>query len=101
MRPAKDVICEGENFVLKADEEGVYYLFVPDMGVLGPGNVMFHVENMVKTAIQNFPAPIKSIRWMESGEELQFTQNGGDVTVDCTQYEYGRNYVVRVAKIEV
>ena len=100
-RPAKEIECEGENFVLKADEDGVYYLFVPGLGVLGPGNVMFRVENMIRTSLQNFPAPIKSIRWMENGEDLKFTQEGGTVTVDCTQYEYGRNYVVRVAKIEV
>lgn len=101
VRPAKDVVCEGENFVLKADRDGVYYLFVPGMGVLGSGNVMLRVENMVKTVIKNFPASIKSIRWIENNEELKFTQDGGDVTVDCTQYEYGRNYVVRVARIEV
>lgn len=95
-----EAVCEGENFVLRGDD-GAYYLFVPGMGVLGPGNVMFQVENMIQIAIERFPRPIRRIFWMENGEELQFTQNGDRVSVDCTQYEYGRNYVVRVAKIEV
>lgn len=99
VRPS-DVICEGDNFVLRGDN-GTYYLFIPGMGVLGPGNVMFQVENMVQVLLQNFPQPIRRISWMENGEELHFVQDGGTVNIDCTQYEYGRNYVVRVAKIEV
>lgn len=99
VRPT-DVICEGDSFVLRGDD-GAYYLFVPGMGVLGPGNVMRKVENMIRTAVRNFPKPIRRIFWMENGEDLHFTQDGGSVDIECTQYEYGRNYAVRVAKIEV
>ncbi len=101
VRPASQVECEGENFILKADQEGLYYLFVPGLGVLGPGNVMFFVENIVKTKFSNFPCKVKRISWIDNNEELNFSQNGDEVTVECTQYEYGRNYVVRIAKIEV
>lgn len=99
VRPT-DAVCDGDNFVLRGDNNA-YYLFVPGMGVLGPGNVMFKIENMVRVLIRDFPQPVRRIFWIEDGQELKFSQDGSTVDIECTQYEYGRNYVVRVAKIEV
>ncbi len=101
VRPAAGVECDGEKFILKADEPGVYYLFVPNLGIVGSANVVAQVENMVKANVTGFPEKIKSIHWIENGEELSFNQDGDKVEVFCSQYEYGRNYVVRVAKITV
>lgn len=101
VRPAAGVECDGEKFILKADQPGIYYLFVPNLGIVGSANVVSRVENMVKASITGFPEEIKSIRWIENDEKLNFTQDGDKVDINCTQYEYGRNYVVRVAKIEV
>jgi alpha-L-fucosidase len=52
---------------------------------------------------QGIKQPIKSVRWMDNGEELTFAQNAeaGLTTVNFTGYPYGTNMVVRVAEIEL
>ena len=35
------------------------------------------------------------------GKELTFTQNDNEVNINTEKFEYGQDYVVRIAKIEV
>lgn len=42
---------------------------------------------------------IQSVTWLDNGETVSFIQNSNDVVVTTVPYTYGRNLVVRVAKI--
>ena len=44
---------------------------------------------------------IKRITWLDNGDKVDFEQNNGKVTVKTVPYTYGRQLVVRVAKIEM
>jgi threonylcarbamoyladenosine tRNA methylthiotransferase MtaB len=44
---------------------------------------------------------IKSLKWMDNGEDLKFIQGNGMLCFDATGYEYGKSLVVRVAKAEI
>ena len=43
---------------------------------------------------------IRKITWLDNGENVEFEQKDGRVTVKTVPYTYGRQLVVRVAKIE-
>ena len=43
---------------------------------------------------------IKKISWVDNGEPVEFEQNGKSVLVKTVPFQYGRQLVVRVAKIE-
>jgi hypothetical protein len=42
---------------------------------------------------------VQSITWMESGNAVPFTQEGGKLTVVTQPFCYGCHWAVRVAKI--
>ena len=92
-----------KNFALLSD--GKYYLYVHDLVIKGSSNVTVEVTatGIGPRKFDNFDKRIKSIKWVDNGEELHFEQNFEDksFTVDCTGYEYGTNYVVRVAEMEL
>ena len=88
-----------KNFILKGN--GCYYLFVHGLGMEGSINVEL---------IQNLPdynnsfelqEKIKSIKWLDSGENLQFSQDGNRVNVLTAPQLYGEQLVVKIAKIEI
>ena len=85
------------NFLLEKD--GCYYLFTNDLSVHGNENVTigaeFHPDN-----IFTLSKKIKSVYWLDSGEPLNFTQEGETVNIETKQFKYGEDYVVRIAKIE-
>jgi len=92
-----------KNFALLSD--GKYYLYIHDLAIRGSSNVTVEVTSsgIGPRRFDNFDKKIKSIKWVDNGEELVFNQNFSDnsFTVNCTGYEYGTNYVVRVAEIEL
>ena len=53
------------------------------------------------TSLFNLKDKIKEIRWLDNGEDVEFEQNGEKVKVQLVPFTYGRNLVVRVAKIFV
>ena len=88
-----------KDFVLEKD--GTYYLFCHDieMSVASEDVVKATKGDSVKQIA--FDKKIKSIKWLDNGEELDYTQENGEVTLYCKPYFYGTHLVVRVAKIEV
>ena len=48
-----------------------------------------------------FPEKVKSVKWLDNGQDLLFTQEGDRVTVTTTPQLYGHQLVVKIAKIEV
>lgn len=93
-----DIVIEGkpDDFILK--NENNYYLFCYNLPMSADPNVA-----MVKDAeyISRFKLSdeIESITWMDNGAEVQFEQEGDVVTVTTVPFTYGRNLVVRVAKV--
>ena len=47
----------------------------------------------------NLSEKIKSVVWLDNGAELEFLQENGITTIKTEPFPYGRDLVVRVAKI--
>lgn len=88
-----------KDFLLK--NKDYYYLFcydLPMMQLLVPDDVK---ENDFLD-IFDLPEAVQSVVWLDNGEALKFEQNGnGQVMIHTEPYAYGRDLVVRVAKITV
>lgn len=91
-----DIEGKPDDFLLKNDN--VYYLFCDHLRTGGDSNVTIEGNDPF---LDRFPLPdkIKSITWMDTDEEVKFEQDGDMVSVHTVPYLYGRNTVIRVAKI--
>ena len=99
-RPAKIEIENKENnFLLKGN--GCYYFFAYDLEVSANINVELAKEKLDRNNVFTFNEKIKSIKWLDNGEDVVFTQDGEKVTIINVPQLYGEHYVVRIAKIEI
>jgi alpha-L-fucosidase len=99
-RPAKIEIKNKEkNFLLKGN--GCYYFFAYDLEVSANINVELAKEKLDRNNVFTFNEKIKSIKWLDNGEDVVFTQDGEKVTIINVPQLYGEHYVVRIAKIEI
>lgn len=83
-----------DNFILQDGKN--YYLFcynLPMIEFAGYYNEDFYKERF------ELADRISSVIWMDTGEPLQFEQEADKVCIHTVPYQYGRNLVVRVAKI--
>ena len=98
-RPSKVTVVGNEkDFILKG--EGAYYLFCHDMPMVADHNVAIDV---VKKRADRFALDkkIKSVKWLDNGESVEFFTADGQTAVVPGSFSYGTNLVVRIAKIEV
>ena len=94
-------VCEnGKDFMLKADDNTIY-AFVYNLGRRGSEHVVANGVGGLNRDFALYGDTVKEACWMDSGEVLEFTQNGNKLTLGCTGYPYGTNYCVRVAKIKI
>jgi alpha-L-fucosidase len=95
-----DVKSKGKNFALKLDESQEY-LFIHDLANNGHENVTVTEGGSGPKIFENVTKNIKSITWMDNDEELRFVQDieSGYLVVNATGYSYGKDLVVRVAKV--
>lgn len=89
----------GRNFILRGDH--CLYLFCYGPGQNGDGNVTASSAYTGAYAFDNVPDPIRSIHWMDNGEELAFHQGENMLSVRLSGEPYGVSHVVRVAKAEL
>ena len=84
------------DFLLK--DGNTYYLFCYDIPMSADPNVGLQTET---NYIEKFKLPdkITSVTWMDNNTPVEYTQDGNNVTVQTVPYQYGRDLVVRVAKI--
>lgn len=84
------------DFLLK--DGNTYYLFCYDIPMSADPNVGLQTE---ANYIEKFKLTdkITSVTWMDNQTPLEYTQDGENVTVQTVPYQYGRDLVVRVAKI--
>ena len=94
-----DIADKDKNFLLKGD--GCYYLFAHDLGMQGSINVELIKDNPDYNNVFTLPEKIKSVKWVDNGEDLPFTQEGERVNILTAPQAYGEQLVVKVAKIEV
>ena len=92
-----EIAGKPEDFLLK--HENAYYLFCYDLPMKADPNVAVFAPHGYESKFR-LPETVRSVTWLDNGEAVAFTQNGEDVTVTTVPYTYGRNLVVRVAKIE-
>lgn len=91
--------CIGKNFVLKGDK--CLYIFCYDLAREGSGHVVVGGKYMGAFAFSDIADKVKSIKWMDNDEELEFVQSENTLSVNFTGTPYGTSYCVRVAKAEV
>ena len=98
-RPA-GILGEGEDFGL-IGQDGSIYLFVFNLGISGNSHVTVGKRGSRLATFQGIHQKVKKIRWMDNGQELSFMQDAeqGMFTFHATGFDYGHQYVVRVAKI--
>jgi len=93
-----DIVVENKerDFLLKRGND--YYLFCYDLPMSADPNVALQNEELFFDVFL-MKDKILSIHWMDNGEMVEFVQDEERVTVKNVPYEYGRDLVVRVAKI--
>ena len=91
----------GRNFILKSADGSCLYLFALDLGNRGDANVTAGGRCSGSYAFGGVTDRIRSVHWMDNGEELRFAQRDNMLCVDFTGYRYGESYCVRVAKAEL
>ncbi len=88
----------GADFAL--EDGGSVFLFVHNLPINLPicGN---SGSQGAPRAFSGLKTGIKSVRWLDNGEELAFSQNldSGVFSLNATGYPYGTNLVVRVAEL--
>ena len=90
---------EGKNFALRDGNK--LYFFIHDLSASGDANVTVAGGGAGEKLFSGVLDKIKSIKWIDNGEQLVFTQNGDALTLGATGFAYGRNLVVRVAEAEI
>lgn len=93
-----DIVIEDkpDDFVLQEGKN--YYLFCYNLPMAADSNVAKYKDINYRSVFQ-LKDQIQSIQWMDTGADVEFQQEGTSVTVETVPYTYGRNLVVRVAKI--
>ncbi len=85
------------DFLLRHDN--AYYLFCDGLRTYGDINVVVSSELQDFTVTFPLNKTVKSVTWMDTQEALSFTQKNGMVSVVTTPFTYGRQTVIRVAKL--
>lgn len=86
-----------DDFILEKDN--TYYLFCDHLPMSADPNVALRQEGDYRDVF-TMSKKIKSVTWLDNGAPVEFEQDGDRVTVKTVPYTYGRQLVVRVAKIE-
>lgn len=89
---------EDRNFAL--DMEDRSYLFIHNLKVQGSSHVVVSEDGPGFRHFAGCERKVRSVKWTDNEEALEFVQNDGNLWVNATGYSYGCNYVVRVAEVE-
>lgn len=85
-----------DDFILQ--DGNTYYLFCLDLPMMADPNVALHSEGSFSDEF-DLDKKIVSMQWMDNRTDVHYVQENGHVTVAAEPYAYGRDLVVRVAKI--
>lgn len=87
------------NFILKG--ANALYLFFFDLPREGDPNVVMSGNYHGAYLFNHVTHKVKSVKWMDNGEKLDFIQENKTLSVNATGYPYGMSACVRVAKAEL
>ena len=91
-----------KDFVLRdVNDEKTFYLFKHGLGVNGDANVTLVNGGRGVAELSGFDGEIESIRWMDNGQELEYSVEDGKLSVACNDFRYGQSLCVRVAEIKL
>ncbi len=85
-----------DDFILKDGKN--YYLFCYNLPMSADPNVALNATANYSDVFK-LSDKITSVNWMDNNTPVEFTQNGDNVTIHTVPFTYGRDLVVRVAKI--
>lgn len=88
-----------KDFAL-ADGKKLFF-YIHDLTIQGDAFVTVENSGVWWRKFTGVNGKIKSVKWTDNGETLQFKQDGNTAEIFTTGYPYGTNYVVRVAEAEV
>jgi len=94
------LVCRGRDFVLKVDDD--YYCFVHNVPIAGNTHLHAGEPGSGLKTIQGELPRISEARWTDNDEALRFNQDleNGMLTFDSTPFPYGRQTIVRIAKLK-
>lgn len=97
---AKPCEAKGENkdFILKKGNK--LYAYIHGLTIQGDSSVTVETANLGWKNFTGIGGKIKSVKWTDNGEALDFKQDGSNASIFATGFEYGTQLVVRVAEIE-
>ena len=90
---------EGKDFILSRDD-GKYFAYVHDLTIVGDASVTVEQANLGWKKFTGIDRKVKSVKWTDNGEALEFRQDGYTLEIKAPGFEYGSSLVVRVAEIE-
>ena len=93
------VVIENKDCDYILQKDNVYYLFCCDLPMVADPNVAL-VQGGDYTDVFTLDRKIAEITWIDNGEPLTFEQTGNRVCVQTEPFCYGRNLVIRVARIQ-
>ena len=90
-----------QDFALET-KDGKIYLMIFDLSISGHSDVTVAGKGSGERVFTGIERKLTSIKWVDNGEELKYTQDNGKgiLSFDATGYPYGEDHVVRVAEIE-
>lgn len=94
------IAVEGRSGDMLLKGKDAYYLFCFGLGMSADQNVALNNGQQASDCFV-LPNLISEAVWMDNGERLPFVQEDGKVTVNPKPLTYGRDLVVRVAKLSV
>ena len=100
----KTALLQGADMIeidVDMSADGKLYFFVHDLTIKGNEHVTVAGGGAGDKLFNGVKGKVKSVRWTDNGEALNFKQDGETVTIDCTAYPYGTNLVVRIAEAEM
>ena len=93
-----DIENKPDDFLLKLDK--TYYLFCDHLPMRSDPNVALMDSSGIYLDAFDLTDTVRSITWMDTEEPVNYQQEGQRVLVHTVPFTYGRNTVIRVAKIE-
>ena len=91
-----------KDFVLRdVSDEKTLYLFKHGLGVKGDANVTLVNGGRGVAELSGFSGEIESVRWMDNGQDLEYSVTDGKLSVACNDFMYGQSFCVRVAEIKI
>ncbi len=88
-----------KDFILQKDEK-TYYLFCYDLPMVADPNVAKMQAADFEVRFR-FDGKIRAVTFMDNNESLRFRQQDGETVIETVPYTFGRNLVVRVARIDL